>query len=156
MLDGQDAGLVRATIVDAKDNLVADAQHNVSFSIVSGPGRIIGAHNGDPQCHEPNQVPWHSAYHGLVRATVITTEDKSSPPWHRERLREIDIESGVQTRITTQTGDDVIDNVATPIVLQATAEGLPAVTITIPTSIDPADGVMEVAAASAGKPVTIE
>ena len=68
LLDGQDAGLVRATIVDAGGQLVADATHNVTFAVVSGPGRIVGAHNGDPQCHEPNQVPWHSAYHGLVRA----------------------------------------------------------------------------------------
>lgn len=156
LLDGQDAGLVRATIVDAKGNLVADAQHNVSFEIVTGPGRIIGAHNGNPQCHEPNQVAWHSAYHGLVRAIVMTTEDKSSPSWHRERLQEIDIEAGTQTRIATKTGDDAIDNVAVPIVLQATAPGLSTATITIPTSTDVADGVMHVAAASAGKPVTIE
>jgi hypothetical protein len=156
LLDGQDAGLVRATIVDAKGNLVSDAQHNVSFEIVAGPGRIIGAHNGNPQCHEPNQVAWHSAYHGLVRAIVMTTEDKSSPPWHRERLQEIDVEAGMQTHIITKTGDDAIDNNATPIMLRATAQGLPSATITIPTSTDPADGVMEVAAASAGKPVTIE
>ena len=154
LLDGQDAGLVRATIVDAKANLVADATHNVSFEVLSGPARIIGAHNGDPRCHEPNQVTWHSAYHGLVRATIITTEDKSSPAWHRLRLQEIDIESGLQTRITTHTGNTTIDAAAEPIVLKASAPGLPSATLKIPTSTDPADGVMQVAAASAGKRVT--
>eukprot|EP01043_Picozoa_sp_COSAG02_P047906 COSAG02_NODE_4642_length_5137_cov_4.568877_1_plen_438_part_00 len=154
MLDGQDAGLVRATIVDAKGNLVADAQNNVSFQIITGPGRVVGAHNGNPQCHEPNQVAWHSAYHGLVRAIVITTEDKSSPPRHRGRMQEIDVDSGAQTRIITETSDDAA--AATPIVLQATAQGLLSATITIPTSTDPSDSVMQVAAASAGKRVTIE
>ena len=156
LLDGQDAGLVRATIVDARGHLVADATHNVSFEVLSGPARIIGAHNGDPRCHEPNQVAWHSAYHGLVRATIITTEDKSSAAWHRARLKEIDIESGLLTRITTAKGDDAVDTVAEPIVLQATAVGLPPATIHIPTSANPADGVMQVAAASAGKTVVFD
>lgn len=141
--------------VDKAGNLVADATNNVTFKIVSGPGRIIGAHNGDPQCHEPNQVTWHSAYHGLVRAVIMTTEDKSSAPWHRARLQEIDGDSGSITLITPHSGDSSVDGVATPIVVEASAANLPPVRIAIPTSTDTADGVMEVAAASAGKPVAI-
>lgn len=64
LLNGQDMGLVRATIVDASGQLVADATNNVSFTVVNGPGRIFGSHNGNPVCLEPNQAPWHSAYHG--------------------------------------------------------------------------------------------
>ena len=40
LLDGQDAGLVRATIVDGDGQLVADATHNVTFEVLSGPGRM--------------------------------------------------------------------------------------------------------------------
>lgn len=172
-LDGQDAGLVRATIVDAAGRLVSTASHNVTFEIVSGPGRIVGecgdtlergchsstthagivllagAQNGDPQCHEPNQVAWHSAYHGLVRAVVMVTQDTSSPSWHRQRLHEIDIDAGARTRIVLE------GSVATPIVLRASTPGLPSVTIQINTSADESMSVMSVAEASAGKPVVI-
>lgn len=41
LLDGQDAGLVRATIVDSNGHFVAHGSNNISFSIVSGPGRIM-------------------------------------------------------------------------------------------------------------------
>ena len=166
LLDGQDAGLVRATIVDGAGQLVADATHNVTFEIVSGPGRIVGAHNGDPQCHEPNQVAWHSAYHGLVRAVVMTTEDKASPAWHRKRLVEIDAENGLQTTVIAdpvavggrgvQASSNGIAPPA-PIMLKASCDGLPATTISIPTSSDAAlDSVYSVAEASAGKKVVIE
>ena len=151
LLDGQDVALVRATIVDGAGQLVADATNNVTFSVTSGPARIVGAHNGDPQCHEPNQVKWHSAYHGLVRCMVMVTEDKSSDLWHRARLAEIDVETGLLTQIAPGT-----DDAATPIVLQASADGLPGVSITIPTSTSASAGVMAVAAASAGKPVTFD
>ena len=43
LLDGQDVGLIRAMIADSRGHLVADATHNVSFSVKSGPGKIFGA-----------------------------------------------------------------------------------------------------------------
>jgi len=151
LLDGQDAGLVRVTLLDANGRLASQATNNVSFEIVSGPGRIVGAHNGDPQCHEPNQVPWHSAYHGLVRAVVMVTEDSSSPSWHRSRLLEIDVNANAQTRIVRD--EEMV--AAVPIVVRASSSGLPDATIQITTSTDPAAGVLAVAAASAGKAVVI-
>ena len=70
-------------------------------------------------------------------------------------MAEIDVPTAAAlTKITQDVGGDA--NVAAPIVLRASAAGLASVEITIPTSTDPADGVMEVAVASAGKPVTIE
>ena len=149
LLDGQDMGLVRATIVDASGHLVADATNNVTFIVISGPGRVFGSHNGDPVSHEPNQAKSHSAYHGLVRALVQVTKDMSSPPWHRARLREIDVDSTVAT--------DDGGSTPTEIVVQATAVGLPSATVSIPLSITAASaGVLEVAAASAGKPVVFK
>ena len=164
LLDGQDAGLIRASVVDAAGRVVAGASHNVTFTVVRGPGRVVGAHNGNPTCHEPNQVAWHSAYHGLVRAVVMVTEDQASPAWHRARLHEIDVDAGARTT-TIQPADqerrdhDVNsddrdrDRDPIPIVLRATAPDLAAATIEIPTTSDPAAGVMQTAAASAGKPV---
>ena len=78
LLDGQDAGLVRAAIVDANGALVRNAATNVSFRVVSGPGRVVGVHSGEQQSHEPTSgVPYHSAYHGLVRAAVMVTSDSA-------------------------------------------------------------------------------
>ena len=57
------------------------------FSIVSGPGRIIGVGNGDPFCHEPNKASWRSAYHGLARVVVQVTENAAASSHERLRLR---------------------------------------------------------------------
>eukprot|EP00463_Aulacantha_scolymantha_P001415 TRINITY_DN2026_c0_g1_i1.p1 TRINITY_DN2026_c0_g1~~TRINITY_DN2026_c0_g1_i1.p1 ORF type:complete len:304 (+),score=48.00 TRINITY_DN2026_c0_g1_i1:289-1200(+) len=69
-LDGQDAALVRAVVVDTNGELVRSSTHSITFSIISGPGRVVGTHNGDPQNHENNHSPVHQAYHGLVRAVI--------------------------------------------------------------------------------------
>jgi hypothetical protein len=42
LLDGQDVALIRATVVDAAGHTVHNAAHNITFEIVSGPGRIVG------------------------------------------------------------------------------------------------------------------
>eukprot|EP01052_Picozoa_sp_SAG31_P002773 SAG31_NODE_100_length_25264_cov_38.715359_8_plen_267_part_00 len=44
LLDGHDVALLRATVVDAHGTAVVDSTANVSFSVVSGPGRVIGKH----------------------------------------------------------------------------------------------------------------
>ena len=52
--DGQDAALIRATVVDAAGHETLHSGANISFEMVSGPGRVIGVGNGDPACTEPN------------------------------------------------------------------------------------------------------
>ena len=42
LLDGQDVALVRAAFVDAAGLVDNDANNSVTFSVVSGPGRIVG------------------------------------------------------------------------------------------------------------------
>lgn len=153
VLDGSDTALLRASIVDAKGVVVHMASHNVSFRVVSGPGRVVGAHNGDQASHEPNHAPWHSAYHGLCRGTIMVTEDRATPLWHRKRMREID---GELTDGPIFVSDGVYDPAETmePIVVEASTPGLPPAQITIPTSIDIAnDGVLAIAAKMAGKKV---
>lgn len=150
VLDGSDTALLRASIVDAKGVVAHMASDNVTFSIISGPGRVVGAHNGDQASHEPNHSPWHSAFHGLVRGTIMVTEDRATPTWHRRRMLEID-EPG-----TVVVSDEELGASAPtpPIVVEATAPGLKSMQISIPTSVDVAtDGVLAVAAKGAGKKV---
>ena len=90
VLDGQDAGLVRATVLDANDQVVPSASDRVMFTVLSGPGIIIGVGNGNPSCSQPNKVSYRDAYHGLARAIIQVVEDRASPPEHRRRLLEID------------------------------------------------------------------
>ena len=97
--DGQDAALIRASIVDDEGRLVNSASPNITFEIVSGPGRIIGVGNGDPTCHEPNKATWRSAYHGLARAIVQVAENRVLSTRERIRLLQIDIDGDKRTRI---------------------------------------------------------
>ncbi|XP_062517777.1 beta-galactosidase BoGH2A-like [Corticium candelabrum] len=146
VMNGQDAGMVRASIVDSKGRVVNSASHNVTFSISSGPGRIIGVGNGDPICHEPNKVTWRSAFHGLARAIIQVTADHASSAHHRYRMREIDSEGGRHTIILPP---DVVSAPMVDIVVKATVEGLESDQVTIPVVSDSDQfGVLQVARGS--------
>lgn len=53
--DGEDVAMVTVAVTDAQGRIVPTAGNNVRFSL-TGPGRILGVGNGDPTCHEPDQV----------------------------------------------------------------------------------------------------
>jgi hypothetical protein len=147
VLDGQDVGMLRASIVDGAGRVVPSATHNVSFIIKSGPGRVLGVGNGDPTNHEPNQAAWRSAYHGLVRGIIQVTADSASPEWHRRALAEVDIDGGVRTQIHTGAGQN--DEPGAAIVVEASADGLSTGSVTVPVSSDmAAHSVLAVAARS--------
>jgi len=132
VLDGQDVALVRAAVVDKLGNLVTTSTANVTFS-VSGPGRVIASHNGDPACHTPNLVPWHEVFHGFVRGLIQVTTDAATPPRLRKRILEIDMDSGHRTRILDPTSTL---HVAPVITVTATSPGLTAAKVEIPVSMD--------------------
>jgi beta-galactosidase len=67
--DGRDVAHLTARILDAEGHLVPDADDEVTFE-VSGVGRLIGADNGDPLCHQSFQSPERRAFHGLCLAIV--------------------------------------------------------------------------------------
>ena len=147
VLDGQDAGMVSAAIVDAQGRVVSSATNNITFGIVSGPGRIIGVGNGDPFCHEPNKASWRSAYHGLARAVIQVTENTAISSHKRRLLRQIDRDGGIHTAIVHQA---VTFPRSDAIVVIASAEGLESSTVSIPVSTDvESDGVLAVAKRSA-------
>ena len=133
LLDGQDAGMVQAAVMDSAGHVVQLSTHNVTFQVVSGPGHIIGVGNGDPSCHEPNQVPWRSAYHGLARAIIQVTEDRATSAQHRHRLLQIDKDGGGRTRIVPS---GYSKTAAEEIVVEASVAGLGSSRVSIPVSDD--------------------
>jgi len=151
LLDGQDAALLRASIVDGAGRVAHLASSNVTFRVVSGPGRIQGTHNGDVHSHLPNDSPTYPAYHGLVRAVVRVTSAAGRPAAERALLAKIDVRGPLAAAARA-----AADTTATPIVVEASSPGFAPARVTIPTSTDlAADGVMAVAAAGAGKSVRI-
>jgi hypothetical protein len=92
---------------------------------------------------------------------VQVTEDRASPLWHRQRLREIDADTGAVTHIIADVADVVagsmVDDHLMSIVVEARVDGLPAASIAIPVSADAsAAGVMAAAEVSAGKRVVFD
>lgn len=143
LLDGQDTGLVRAEVVDGQGRVVHNANVNVTFRIVSGPGVVRGAVNGDSFNHDRNDQPWTTAYHGLARAVIQVTESSALPAPELSRIREID---GVK-EVGVSSSDDAI-------VVEVSADGYQSSRVSISVSRDAAkDSVMAIAEASAGKPL---
>ena len=142
LLDGHDAALARASVVDAKGNVVQSADHLITFAVTSGPGVLAGVHNGDAKSHEPQAADHRHAYHGLARVVVKVTKDAVS---HRALLAAIGDASH-----TVKPGSAELDAMlAGGIVVTATAHGLTSGSVTISISADEAtDSVLNVAAAS--------
>ena len=149
LLDGQDAALLRASVLDGAGRVMhLDSSTNVSFRVLAGPGVVQGTHNGDARAHARNDAPWRTAYHGLVRAVVRVTSVAARDRAERALLALIDAH-GPMAAGSGPAADDVSD-----IVVEASAPGFAPVNVTIPVSTDAATaGVMAVAAATAGKPV---
>ena len=91
---GEDAALVRASIVDGEGRLCSAASHAISFAIASGPGRVLGVGNGDPSSHEPNVASARRAYHGLARAVVQVTVDAVGPGLATRAFIDVDAPAG--------------------------------------------------------------
>lgn len=143
--DGQDAALLRAAILDTAGHVMHNSSNNISFRVVSGPGSVLGTHNGDTKCQEPNNAAWHSAYHGLVRAVVRVTAIHARSSQERELLAMVDVDGPM--------AGGAIQRGVEPIVVEATSPGFAAVQVSIPVSTHAEDAVMAVASASAGKAV---
>ena len=59
--DGEDTAMVRATLVDSQGLLVPGSNNNITFTVLSGPGRIWSTHNGDPANVKSNDEPCMSS-----------------------------------------------------------------------------------------------
>lgn len=158
-LDGEDVAAVRATVVDTNGHTVRDAEINVSFSVSSGPGVIWATGNGDPANQESNALPSRTSYHGLVRCIVRAALVVAESETRAALLKLLNPEAGTgphSARISGPLGGAATGSAGPPIVITASAPGLPTATLSIATSTDPVDSVMAVAAASVGVAYTGE
>jgi hypothetical protein len=135
LLDGHDAGLVRATVVDAMGRTV-DTSCVISFEVTHGPGRVVGVHNGNASSHEPQVASSRMAYHGLARAVVKVSADAASVGAEALALLATEVEVGCKGPCNTQIWSGDHAAAAPSITVTATSPGLPAATIEIPVSTD--------------------
>jgi hypothetical protein len=136
--DGEDVAMVRAELLDEHGNLVsqgASAFSKVTFSVVSGGGRVLAMHSGSPADQHPQQGDNLQAYHGLARAFIRSSEDHASSAQHRSLLRRIDKDGGKDASTTVSSADSIPDGLP-PIIVRASVDGLPAVQLSIPLTRD--------------------
>jgi len=79
--DGEDIAILKVEALDKDGRLVPLADNLIAFT-VSGPGRLIGVGNGDPNCLESDKAPKRSLFNGL--AQVIIQATKHPGPIHIE------------------------------------------------------------------------
>lgn len=169
VLDGHDAALIRATVVDASGHPVLSAAGdavNITFTITSGPGFVAGTANGDPADHTHVFSTWRHASAGLARAVVKVNVDGTSEAARLGMEGPIDadaerIRRGVSSallraranarRVAVMDVDHAVA-AAAPIVVSASAPGLTGGSVSVAVSSDvDADGVLAVAARSLDK-----
>jgi beta-galactosidase len=76
--DGQDAQPITVRAVDDQGRPAPDANLLVHFAL-SGPGKIIGVGNGDPNCHESEKGSSRSLFNGLAQAIIQSKPGSSGP-----------------------------------------------------------------------------
>merc|ERR1712151_884029 len=110
----------------------ASAFSDVTFSIVSGGGRLIATHSGSPAVQ--TRGPKIAAYHGLARAFVRSSEDHATSAVHRSLLNRIDMDTGKGASALIVEPSTICHDLMAldPIVVQAKVEGLPVASISIP------------------------
>jgi hypothetical protein len=85
-LDGSDVALVRATLINSEtNNTLVFTSNLVRFSVVEGPGRILGTANGDPKS---------KLSHTLVRAVVGVTSIVGWTSEEKDLLRSMEVPEG--------------------------------------------------------------
>lgn len=142
--DAQDVALLRASVVDPTGIVCSNASNNITFRIVSGPGRVVGTHSGGERDHEPNDVSWHSAHHGLVRGVIQVTVHSAGTTSERQRLMEIDVEGGRRTAV--HVSEEAFESEG--IVAEVMSPGLGSARVTIPVSAESRHSVLETASRS--------
>ncbi|MFP5234770.1 MAG: beta-galactosidase GalA [Acidobacteriota bacterium] len=71
--DGEDLSILKVEALDKQGRLVPVADNKISFKL-TGPGRIIGVGNGDPNCQESDKEPKRSLFNGLAQVIVQSTK----------------------------------------------------------------------------------
>ncbi|MBV9269043.1 MAG: DUF4982 domain-containing protein [Acidobacteriaceae bacterium] len=71
--DGEDVAVVRVEAFHNEGRPVPTANNSITFH-VSGPGRLIGVGNGDPNCQESDKQPKRSLFNGLAQLLIQSTK----------------------------------------------------------------------------------
>jgi beta-galactosidase len=71
--DGEDIALLKVEAFDRQGRPVPTADNMIRFN-VSGPGKLIGVGNGDPNSQESDKAPRRSLYNGLAQAIIQATK----------------------------------------------------------------------------------
>ncbi len=162
--DGQDVALVRAELVDHHGRLVSPRDNatntSVSFSVKSGAGRILGVISGSPW-NQPLDEPYldqtgtrFPAHYGVVAAFVQSTRVCIGSSAERSTLLAIHVDAGRNG--TSKIGGASCSEAPADIVISAHALGMPVSTLHIPTTNDPADLPLAIAAKSSARVLPIE
>mmetsp|Transcript_72585 Transcript_72585/g.208374 ORF Transcript_72585/g.208374 Transcript_72585/m.208374 type:complete len:162 (-) Transcript_72585:49-534(-) len=147
--------MVRVEVVDVAGVLVTQdngAFAEVTVRVLSGAGRVLAVHSGGPADIHPAGSATTQAYHGLVRALIRSTEDSATSARHRRLLHHITLDAG-RGPAASAVRDPALEDLASegppaPIVVEATAKGLPPATLEISVTRDLAQLPLKVAAAS--------
>ena len=126
VLDGHDAALVRAGVVDSSGALVTEPAVNVSFRVVSGPGWLVGVGNGDNDCHQNAKSDHVPSYGGVARGIFQVNLDCVSQ--YRDRIVQIDVDHGPTTVQAAACSN--VDS----IIIEASSSGLQSAQLNIPVS----------------------
>lgn len=71
--DGHDAMPITVEVLDKKGRHVPTANHMIEF-MISGPAKIVGLGNGNPNCHEPEKGNRRSLFNGLAQVIIQSSE----------------------------------------------------------------------------------
>ena len=94
-LDGQDVAFIRAQLVDAAGVLVRGSDVNLTYSVVSGPVRLVGTGSGSIRNHQHVNGDTYETWQGLGRAVFQATLDCTSE--HRDLAEQIDVDASAQS-----------------------------------------------------------
>ena len=157
-LNGVDAALVRASVLDEWGGVVHRCNATIAFSISSGPGIVLATASGNPSDHVVMHSRSRAAYHGLARAVVRSNVDASGV--HADRLlrKLVNTDAGRGLRSATIAGTTTSASTP-PVIVKACMDGGPVARapqartmicadISIPTSTLMRDSPFEVAARS--------
>jgi beta-galactosidase len=75
--DGEDVAVLKVEVLDPQGRPVPTATNKIGFK-VSGNGLLIGAGNGNPNCHESDKEPRRSLFNGLAQVIVQSSAEPGS------------------------------------------------------------------------------
>ena len=144
-LDGQDVAFIRAQLVDSAGVLTRGSDVNLTYSVVSGPVRLVGTGSGSIRNHQHVNGDTYETWQGLGRAVFQVTLDCTGE--HRDLAAQIDVDVTAQSPRTYAASCVTAADMAA-VVRAVSADGSLSATTTINLSGDKKDSPLEVARAN--------